>query len=64
MATKQTKNFRPVNPKRRGEFTRKAKAAGMSVDAYANKVLAKGSRASTRTKRQAAFTRARKTWKR
>ena len=33
----------------------KAKAAGMSKSAYANKVLAKGSKASTLTKRQASF---------
>ena len=39
--------------KRPGAFTKKAKAAGMSVGAYANKVLKKGSDASTRTKRQA-----------
>ena len=39
--------------KRPGAFTKKAKAAGMSVSAYATKVLKKGSKASTRTKRQA-----------
>ena len=39
--------------KRPGAFTKKAKAAGMSVGKYANKVLKKGSDASTRTKRQA-----------
>ena len=43
--------------KRPGAFTAKAKAAGMGVQAYARKVLAKGSRASTRTKRQAALAR-------
>jgi len=36
-----------------GAFTKKAKAAGMSVTAYANKVTKKGSKASTQTKRQA-----------
>jgi hypothetical protein len=41
--------------KRPGAFSAKAKRAHMSVSAYANKVLAKGSRASTRTKRQAAL---------
>ena len=41
--------------KRPGAFTAKAKAAGMSKSAYANKVLAKGSKASTLTKRQASF---------
>lgn len=39
--------------KRPGAFTAKAKKAGMSVSAYATKVTAKGSKASTRTKRQA-----------
>jgi hypothetical protein len=39
--------------KRPGAFTKKAKAAGMSVSAYANKVTKKGSTASTTTKRQA-----------
>ena len=38
-----------------GVFTAKAKKAGMGVQAYADKVLAKGSKASTKTKRQAAF---------
>ena len=41
--------------KRPGAFTKKAKAADMSVGAYANKVLKKGSKADTRTKRQASF---------
>ena len=41
--------------KRPGAFTRKAKAAGMSVSSYATKVLKKGSKASTRTKKQAAL---------
>lgn len=41
--------------KRPGAFTKKAKAAGMSVAGYANKVLKEGSGASTRTKRQAAL---------
>ena len=39
--------------KRPGAFRKKAKAAGMSVPAYAAKVTKKGSKASTRTKRQA-----------
>jgi hypothetical protein len=38
-----------------GVFTAKAKKAGMGVQAYADKVLQKGSKASTKTKRQAAF---------
>lgn len=36
-----------------GAFTKKAKAAGMSVQEYASKVTKKGSGASTQTKRQA-----------
>ena len=38
-----------------GVFTAKAKKAGMGVQAYAAKVLKKDSKASTKTKRQAAF---------
>jgi hypothetical protein len=41
--------------KRPGAFTKKAKDAGMSVSKYANKVLKKGSDASTRTKKQASL---------
>ncbi len=41
--------------KRPGAFTKKADAAGMSVGKYANKVLKKGSKADTRTKRQASL---------
>jgi len=40
---------------RPGAFTKKAKAAGKSVPAYANQVTKEGSRASTQTKRQAAL---------
>lgn len=43
--------------KRPGAFTKKAKAAGKSVSAYATQVLKKGSKASTRTKRQAVLAR-------
>ena len=39
--------------KRPGAFRKKAQSAGMSTGAYASKVLAPGSRADTRTKRQA-----------
>ncbi len=39
--------------KRPGAFKAKAKKAGMSVSTYANKVTKKGSKVSTRTKRQA-----------
>lgn len=47
--------------KRPGAFKAKAKRAGMSTSAYANKVLKKGSRASARTKRQASLAKAFKT---
>ena len=43
--------------KRPGAFTRKAKAAGMSVKEYESKALSKKSHASTRTKRQAVLAR-------
>ena len=36
-----------------GAFTKKAQAAGMGVQAYAAKVTKPGSKASTKTKRQA-----------
>ncbi len=36
-----------------GAFTKKAKAAGKSVSAYASEVTKGGSKASTKTKRQA-----------
>ena len=38
-----------------GAFTKKANAAGMGVQAYANKVLKKGSKATATTKRQASL---------
>lgn len=41
--------------KRPGAFTAKAKAAGKSTGGYARQVLKEGSKASTRTKRQAAL---------
>lgn len=43
--------------KNRGKFSAKAKAAGMSTTAYANKVLRAGSHASTQTKREASAAR-------
>ena len=39
--------------KRPGAFKRKAKRAGMSTRRYASKVTRKGTKASSRTKRQA-----------
>jgi hypothetical protein len=38
-----------------GSFTAQAKKAGMGVQAFAKKVLKKGSKASTTTKRRAAL---------
>jgi hypothetical protein len=52
-----------INPANKGKFTAKAKRAGMGVQAYAKKVLKKGSKASTATKRQANFARNAKRWK-
>jgi hypothetical protein len=52
-----------INPAHKGEFTAKAKAAGMGVQAYANKVLAPGSKASPATKKQANFARNAKKFK-
>jgi hypothetical protein len=39
--------------KNKGVFSAKAKKAGMSTAAYANKVTKKGSQADTKTKREA-----------
>jgi len=38
-----------------GSFKKKAKSKGMSVKAYASKVMKKGSKASAKTKRQASL---------
>lgn len=43
-----------INPAHKGEFTAKAKAAGMSVAEYAKK-MASSPNASTKTKKQAVF---------
>lgn len=51
-----------IKPSRRGLFTAKAKRAGMSVQAYARKVLKKGSRATAATRRQANFAIQAKRW--
>jgi hypothetical protein len=40
-----------------GQFKAKAKKAGMSTSAFANKALKKKSKASTKTKRQAVLAR-------
>ena len=49
------KNWIQGAVKRKGAFTKKAKAAGESVSEYAAQVTKPGSKASTRTKRQANF---------
>ncbi len=49
------KNWIQKAIKRPGAFRAKAKRAGKSTAAYASSVLAKGSGADTRTKRQAAL---------
>lgn len=51
-----------IKKSREGLFSAKARRAGMGVQAYARKVLAKGSRASAATKRQANFARNAKRW--
>ena len=51
-----------IRKSREGLFSAKAKRAGMGVQAYARKVLARGSRASAATKRQANFARNAKRW--
>ena len=56
------KNKIHIRKSREGLFSAKAKRAGMGVQAYARKVLAKGSRASASTKRQANFARNAKRW--
>lgn len=44
-----------IKKKNRGKFKAAAKRAGMSVQAYANKVLKKGSKASKQLKKRAQF---------
>ena len=41
----------------KGAFTAQAKNAGMSLSKFASHVLAKGSKASTKTKKRAVFAR-------
>ncbi len=52
-----------INPAHKGEFTRKAKAHGESVQEYASDVLKPGSKASRATKKQANFARNAKKFK-
>jgi len=58
-----TKSKIHIKKSHEGSFTAKAKRAGMSVQAYAAKVLAKGSKASAATKKQANFARNASKWK-
>ena len=53
-----------IKKSREGLFTAKAKRAGMGVQAFAKKVLKKGSKASSATKKQANFARNAASWKR
>lgn len=55
MPRKKSGNWIKGAIKRPGAFKAKAKKAGMSTSKYASKVLKKGSKASTRTKRQASL---------
>jgi len=52
-----------IKPENKGKFTAKAKKAGMSVSAFAAKVLKEGSHASAETKKQANFARNAKKFK-
>lgn len=54
MANKSGIKIKKAN---RGKFTAKAKAAGMGVQAFAKKVLKKGSKATAATRKQANFAR-------
>ncbi|MGA2937292.1 MAG: hypothetical protein ABSF52_09370 [Syntrophobacteraceae bacterium] len=62
-SSKSSKSSIHINPAHKGEFTRKANAAGKSVQEYANEVLAPGSKASGSTKKQANFARNAKKFK-
>lgn len=53
MATKRTDI--KIKPENRGKFTKRANAAGMSVQAYANKVLNNPSKYSEKVKDEARF---------
>lgn len=52
-----------IKPENKGKFTKKAKAAGKSVQQMASDVLKPGSKASPETKKQANFARSAKKWK-
>ena len=57
-----TKGKIHIKKSHEGRFAKKAKAAGMTVAAYAAKALKKGSKASTATRRQANFARNARKW--
>ena len=59
----KTKSGIHIKKSHKGKFTAKAKKAGMGVQAYAAKVLAKGSKADTSTREQANFARNAKNFK-
>ena len=52
-----------IKKSHKGLFTAKAQRAGMSISAYAKKVLAPGSHASAATKKQAVFSQNARKWK-
>ena len=52
-----------IKPSHEGLFKRKALAQGLNVASYANQVLAKNSKASGATKKQANFARNAAKWK-
>lgn len=56
---------KPIKIKKanRGKFTAQAKRAGMGVQAFARKTLAKGSKASAATKKRANFARNAAKWR-
>jgi hypothetical protein len=56
--------MKPIKIKKanKGKFTSKASKAGMSVQSYAKKVLAKGSKASAATRKEANFARNAAKW--
>ena len=57
-AKKKSKNWiQKATSKNKGAFTKQAKRAGMSTQAYAKKVLKPGSRATATTKRRASLAR-------
>lgn len=57
-----TKKPIAIKKENRGKFTAQAKKAGMGVQAFAKKVLAKGSKATAATKKRAVFAVNAKKW--